>query len=358
MKDLDQSASSQSPLDKVHQLAIYVHSSPRRRDEFETVRAVKNPETSKGLLPLKDVKTRWNSKEAAISRVIRLRKTIVAFTTRAGSKCPRFTKQDFDALEIIQPTLKVFLHLTLVHSEVGANAHRILPDLVYAIDKLQELHSHPSVSSSRRQSSDAAVKKLRKYLSRFIKNKWVCAAMALDPTVRQIGLEKLLTEEYKADAHFKDTIRFIKGSVSDCQSMTEDPADEGEDEVRVTRKPDRPNRFASDQYQTGHQEAIDFDVKDPWSCYTAKAARYATFAGEPVLAYWKRMAEYKEMLPLAMVARDVLGLASSSASVERLFSHAGHVLGKKRGSLSARLLAKQTMLRMWEMQGLLEVGAL
>jgi hypothetical protein len=77
---------------------------------------------------------------------------------------------------------------------------------------------------------------------------------------------------------------------------------------------------------------------------------------ESVLEYWKRMAAFPEMRPLAMVARDVLGLASSSASVERLFSHAGFVLSKKRGSLSARLLAKQVMLRMWEVQGFVTAG--
>jgi hypothetical protein len=65
------------------------------------------------------------------------------------------------------------------------------------------------------------------------------------------------------------------------------------------------------------------------------------------------MSMEREMLPLALAARDVLGLASSSASVERLFSHAGHVLGKKRGALSAKQLAKQTMLRIWELQGFL-----
>ncbi|KAJ9116313.1 hypothetical protein QFC22_004753 [Naganishia vaughanmartiniae] len=106
-EDSEQSPISKSPLDKVHQLAIYVHASPQRKDEFETVRAAKNPETPKGLLPLKDVQTRWYSKEAAIARVIRLRKTVVAIHTRTGSKCPRFTKQDFEALEIIQPTLMV-----------------------------------------------------------------------------------------------------------------------------------------------------------------------------------------------------------------------------------------------------------
>ena len=65
------------------------------------------------------------------------------------------------------------------------------------------------------------------------------------------------------------------------------------------------------------------------------------------------MSEDKEMIPLALAARDILGLAVSSTKVERLFSHAGHVLGKKRGALSATSLAKQTMLKMWELKGFL-----
>ncbi|KAJ9094029.1 hypothetical protein QFC21_006129 [Naganishia friedmannii] len=79
--------------------------------------------------------------------------------------------KDFAALEIIQPTLKIFLNLTLVHSEVGANAHRIIPDLVNALDDLVRTHDHPSVTHARKESCDAAVDKLKKYLFKFIKNK-------------------------------------------------------------------------------------------------------------------------------------------------------------------------------------------
>lgn len=64
------SATERSPVDLVHALGVFVHSSPQRMEEVERVRAIKNPETSKSLLPLKDVVTRWNSKEAAIERVL------------------------------------------------------------------------------------------------------------------------------------------------------------------------------------------------------------------------------------------------------------------------------------------------
>jgi hypothetical protein len=278
---------------------------------------------------------------------------VEAFTTRSTSnKCPRFSKAAFEALQVIQPSLKVFLQLTQVYSEVGANSYRIIPDLIAAIDELRDLHSHPSVSAARVQSSEEAIEKIQKYLKKFVTNRWLCAAFALDPTVREEGLHKLLTEVYGAAPWYERTLRWINKRVKVYQEELKHTLSPKQEEVEWVNKPKRVNKFASARFQAGHQE-ITHDVDDPWACYNSDLKRFETVENEPILHYWKRMAEHKEMLPLAYVARDVLGLASSSASVERLFSQAGHVLGKRRGSLSARLLAKQTTLRMWETQGFL-----
>jgi hypothetical protein len=345
-----------SPVDLVHRLGVYVHSSPKRKEAFEKVRAKRDPDTPQGLLPLKDIITRWNSKEAAISRALRLRRTIESYTTQEymnDSKCPRFTKGVFDALQVIQPTLKIFLQLTLTHSEAGSNVHRIIPDLQNAMDELKEIHQHPSVSAARRESSDAARDKLKKYMSTFLVNRWVCAAFALDPTVREEGLETLLTKVYQGQMYYEKTVRWIKKRVERYRELYHNGSLRVPDEVEVVNKPKRVNRFASTRFQVGNQAEVTHDTTDAWACYNSEVPRYTTFDGETPLAYWKRMAEYKEMKPLADVAKDLLGMASSTASVERLFSHAGHVLGKRRGSLSARLLAKQVMLRMWYLQGFL-----
>lgn len=275
-----------------------------------------------------------------------------SFTTRSTSKkCPRFTKPVFEALKVIQPSLQVFLQLTQVYSEVGANSYRIIPDLVGAIEELQKINYKPHVAKSRKASCKVAVDKLQKYLNKFLKNRWTCAAFALDPTVREAGLELLLTEEYNAEYLLDGVLRWIELGIE--WRGKDLPQDAEDDEVKWVRKPQRVNKFASTRFQSGQQE-ITHDTSDPWQCYNSGLERYDTIEGEPVLAYWKRMSEFKEMRALAEWARDILGLASSSASVERLFSHAGHILGKKRGSLSSELLSKQTMLRMWQTQGLLE----
>ena len=355
-QDLAPVSSDMSPVDMVHRLGVYVHSSSLRMDEFERIRAIRNPETRPGLLLLKDVVTRWNSKEAAIKRVLRLRGTVEVFTAREDDpKCPKFTSEVFAALDIIHPSLDVFLRLTQVYSEVGAHSYRILPDLINAIDELREIHDHPSVSAVRVASSQAAIRKLNKYLKRFLNNFWVCVAFALDPTVREEGLNTLLVETYDMPRQYKKTIAFVRERLQHYAGLTKDGIRGNNKEVQIVKpKPKRVNKFASTRFQAGHQEVVH-DVDDPWECYNSDLKRFETVENESVLAYWNRMRQHDDIYPLCLVARDVLGLASSTASVERLFSHAGHVLGKKRGSLSARLLAKQLMLRMWEMQGLVSM---
>ncbi|KAJ9092756.1 hypothetical protein QFC19_008609 [Naganishia cerealis] len=327
-------------------------------DEFEKIKLAKNPETPRGLLPLKDVITRWNSKEAAIARVLRLRETVMSFTTRTNAKkCPKFNKAVFDALLLIQPSLKVFLNLTQVYSEVGAHAYRVIPDLIDAMEQLHDIHQHPSVSSARRTSSANAIKKLDKYLKRFLRNKWLTAALALDPTVREEGLKRLLTQEYKATGWYERTIDFIKERITFHQAQQGESGALQEDDVQWVQEPKRANKFASRRFQPGRRETAA-DVTDPWACYNLDIKRFETKENEPVLVYWKRMSMERELRPLALAAKDILGLASSSASVERLFSQSGFVLGRKRGSLSAKMLAKQTSLRVWEQQGFLSVDDL
>ncbi|KAJ9111765.1 hypothetical protein QFC22_006424 [Naganishia vaughanmartiniae] len=311
-----------SPVDLVHQLGVFVHASPKRRAAFEKVRADRNPDTPKGLLPLKDVATRWNSKEAAISRVLRLRETVEYFTTRAKSdNCPRFNKKVFDALLRIQPTLQIFLQLTLDYSEVGANAYRVLPDLVNAIDQITEIHDHPSVSTARKRSAEAACAKLSKYLKRFLHNDWLCAAFALDPAVRQDGLWSLM-EAYDLEDRYQDVLDWIESGFL-AYADTENTRESEVEVVRKEKNRQRANKFASERFKAGHQE-ITHDMDDPWACYNSTMTRFAMKENDTVLGYWKRMSKERELWPLARFSKDVLGLAASSASVERLFSHAGH----------------------------------
>jgi hypothetical protein len=105
-------------------------------------------------------------------------------------------------MRAIQPSLKIFLNLPKVYSSVGAHTYRIIPDLHEFIQRLQEIHAHPSVADARQQSSENAIAKISKYLDRFSDNNWVCAALALDPPNRW----DMLFGEYEMDEQSADDV--------------------------------------------------------------------------------------------------------------------------------------------------------
>ncbi|KAJ9092212.1 hypothetical protein QFC21_006958 [Naganishia friedmannii] len=157
-------------------------------------------------------------------------------------------------------------------------------------DKLTDL---PSVTAARKRSSVGAVKKLTKYLNKFLRNKWVCMAYALDPTVRDDGLRECLAF-YGLLGVFDDVLYLINNKLLEYKEEVEDQHSSDTDDVRVVNEHQRPNKFASARIKAGKQ-VIDYDREDPWQCYNSGAAEFATIIGEPVLHYWRRMYEEKEM---------------------------------------------------------------
>jgi hypothetical protein len=150
-----------------------------------------------GALPLKDVPTRWNSKELAIRRAIKVRATIKIFCIRyRGDKCPQIDDNAFRILELIQPALKVFKNITLTYSESTATIHHAISNLHDDITDLRSLHDQVSMTEARQASYLAAVGKLEKYLLLLLQNNWVCAAFALNPPNRAAVLRALF-ETYR-----------------------------------------------------------------------------------------------------------------------------------------------------------------
>jgi hypothetical protein len=75
-----------------------------------------------------------------------------------------------------------------------------------------------------------------------------------------------------------------------------------------------------------------------------------------VLQYRKRINNIPDLQALANVARDILGLPGSSASVKRLGSQAGLMATRKRGSLSPDMLVKQPSFKQCGLEGRYVIG--
>ncbi|MBW0517678.1 hypothetical protein O181_057393 [Austropuccinia psidii MF-1] len=69
--------------------------------------------------------------------------------------------------------------------------------------------------------------------------------------------------------------------------------------------------------------------------------------GEKVMDYWKRQILSGHYPDLGKLAFKYLSIPSSSASVERVFSHSGRLKSPTRASLGSRTIAHLTCLKEW-----------
>jgi hypothetical protein len=339
-------------LELVHQLGLYVHGKLERSEFFKSVRALKNPGLN--ILPTKDVPTRWNSKELAIDRVLKLKATILLYCQKSKG-CPLFTEDTFDVLGLIRPALRIFADLTATYSMKEAHAYRVLPDLHFAITELERMAADHRLTAERARSFEVAAAKIKKYMTRFLQNDWICAAYAFHPENRESALERLL-DAYGQRRRKTTITRWIKDRLSmytkDTEEATASPApstqNSQQDRGRGLQR--APNPFSSRRNANNAGETAIFE--DAWALWNAEGgSKFLEDSEEGILPYWKRMSRIQELRPLAHVARDVLGLPASSTSVERLFSQAGLMVTKKRGSLSPAMVVKQTCLKVWTMEG-------
>lgn len=352
---IDESDYWVSPIGLAHSLGVFVHASPARMEAFENIRKERDPTITRGILPLKDVPTRWNSREAAIQRILKLRATIKVFCIRYKcERCPQLADDTFRILGLIQPALAVFRHLTLTYSESTANIHLAIGDLHDSITELRQMHDHVSLTEARRKSYNQAVSKLEKYLLLLLNNNWACAAFALDPMNREAGLERLFEtyatafDDPSLKLRFDEVVEWLRKRVSKYEVKgvaTTGPATEKNSKLTPWRKNAFASRTPTQRNLSGEEDG------DAWSFYNDDSRRFEAEQNEKVLIYWRRQHNNPLLRPLARVARDVLGMAPSTTSVERLFSQSGFVFGKRRGSLSPRMLVKQTSLKVWRSQG-------
>jgi hypothetical protein len=279
-----------------------------------------------------------------------LKPTVLAFTAEyASSQIPRFTPEVFNALELLLPALQVFLNLTQEYSKAEVNIHKSIKHTHLAIEKLQALK--PKAAPARRASFEKAIMKLQKYINPMLQNNWICAAFALNPAIKEQGLANLFST-YGLPGRTQEVVDFIRKRM---QAYQEEEAHEQEEEVIALReKEDSPEPFAASCSQQSQSSTRDDPSVDAWGEFNSRfaTAKYIIARlGENILQHWKRQSDTNIRLrPLARVARDILGLASSSTSVERLFSQSGKTLGLCRARLSAEMLLKQTTLKVWARQ--------
>jgi hypothetical protein len=99
-------------LNKVRYLAIYIRGSPQRRDSFTAVQPL-----GQGLMPIQDVRTRWNSTFLMLRRVKRLRVYIMKFCDQFNCEDLALDDDQWRQIDYLLCLTKPFFDYTLALSK-------------------------------------------------------------------------------------------------------------------------------------------------------------------------------------------------------------------------------------------------
>ncbi|KAJ9480686.1 hypothetical protein VN97_g12853 [Penicillium thymicola] len=312
-------------LNKVRGLAVFINGSPQRKEAF-----LKLESNGQKLIPIQDVRTRWNSTFLMLRRAKRLSTTFDEYCSLYHQ--PHFAlnaegwRQIDYLLHILQP---FFTYTTLVCQTNDSSIH-----LIFSIYNRLFDHLERSMHQLRRKrvawkqlmlsSLEAAKDKLSKYYSMtdLVEGDLYAIGTILDPSNK---MEFFSTSDWAPDDTGKDYTKEYRQSL---QSLFE--------KYRL-RTPS--NISPSDGISFPAKSALERILKDnssqrSTSPYQDELTKYLQSAtvNESAQVFWRN--HEREFPILASITRDVMSIPATGAGVERLFNSARDICHYRRGSLS------------------------
>ncbi|KAG0160746.1 hypothetical protein PDIDSM_8276 [Penicillium digitatum] len=281
-------------LKKIRGLAVFINASPQRREAFIALQ----PEPA--LIPIQDVRTRWNSTFLMLNRAKKLQPFYDHSIKKSGVKSSIFflTKPFFDFTMMLSKTKDITAH----------NIYSIYNKLFSHLDAAEAKLKNKGVIWKKRMlwALQTAKKKLSKYYT----------ATEYEPYGDIYALATIFSPSKK--------LRYF--SSTDWQG-----------DVDYANRYQETSGVAIDENDDCDLDAACASQNQPLEELTKpdddEIARYLARGIErqkPRL-FWK---EYEKSFPtLARIARDILSIPASGAGVERLFNCARDICHYRRGQL-------------------------
>ncbi|CAP94930.1 hypothetical protein N7489_004599 [Penicillium chrysogenum] len=291
-------------LNKVRNLAIYINASPQRRESFCNLQT-EEPK----LVPIQDVRTRWNSTFLMLRRAKRLQSTFDEFCTQYDQDDFALNQEEWRQIEyLLWITQPFFKFTTLLSKTKDVSIH-----LIFSIYNKLFAHLEKSKSALKRKkvawkqlmlsSLEAAEKKLSHYYNQTddINNNLYAIGTILSPQHKLQFFEGKDWEDPVHDWHAQSA------------SKTQSPM-VAISELEMECQQETSQHLLSGQYD---------ELKEYLESGTVRT---------PTAVFWK---DHQRQFPaLANLARDVLSIPATGAGVERLFNSARDVCHYRRGSLN------------------------
>ncbi|KAJ6001045.1 hypothetical protein N7481_001454 [Penicillium waksmanii] len=342
-----QSSSEQSSgnitntLKKIRELAVFINASPQRRDAFQALQT-----TPIRLLPIQDVRTRWNSTFLMLDRAKRLQQVFDLYCTTHHYSHFKLSAEEWRQVDYLFLITKPFFDMTNVLSKtrdvtvhsVFSIYNKVFNHLDAAEEKLERKGVLWKIKML--QALRAAKAKLRKYYTATDTEPYgavYAIATILCPSKK---LRYFDNEDWRGTHANGEQADFMKIYRDKLQAEFERYKQRILPQINTTEPkasqddPDDDLAFIMDS-QTALQPEVDQPV-DEITQYLSKGLTRVN----PRL-FWK---EHEQEYPvLAALARDILSTPASGAGVERLFNCARDICHYRRGKLKPETI-KELML--------------
>ncbi|KAJ5522962.1 hypothetical protein N7513_012065 [Penicillium frequentans] len=320
-------------LNKVRYLAIYIRGSPQRRDSFA---AVQSRAPGQALMPIQDVRTRWNSTFLMLRRAKRLRVFITKYCDQFNCKDFVLDDDQWRQIDYLLCLTKPFFDYTLALSKT----RDVTSHLVFQIYNLLFEHIERSKIQLQRKrvvwkkqmliSLEASHAKLRDYYKEtdYMQGHIYAVCTMLSPDNRfQFFLSddwadaKELRDQYRVA--FRDALTPIQERLTSASAQ----GPQGPSPGSTTRS------FLHNLVRT--QKAYSKVTPGPVMDELTQYLDGNVTDSEP-LSFWR---ENQFRFPaIAALARDVLAIPATGAGVERLFNTARDICHYRRGRMKSKTI--------------------
>ncbi|KAG4074092.1 hypothetical protein HA402_014297 [Bradysia odoriphaga] len=281
------------------------------------------------LVPIIDVKTRWNSTFEMIERAANLKTPLRALCSNEKTlKSLLMTESEFAELEVLQTLLQKFHRSTkLMSMERHPTICAYLPTLDWLLESLKSFIKDNSGALS--FAAQKSLEKLEEYETQLQlqSSKLPFVGVFLNPALK--------LNFFKEHNYSKSSIREIQNVI--CERLEADYKDETEDNSQ-----DNSNEESDEFFSFMFKRAKSY--KEP-----KEFKKYLSFPlSTPevdVLEYWR--CQQTELPQMARFARDVLPVQGSSVAVERDFSMGADLIVPTRCRLKRETIRAIMCLKSW-----------
>ncbi|KAJ5902926.1 hypothetical protein N7495_003454 [Penicillium taxi] len=349
---------------KIRALTQFINASPQRREAFLSLQS-ESSQTNRALVPIQDVRTRWNSTYQMLQRAKRLQKFLNRYCSECSDTDKKIKRQltllalcddEWEQVEYLLEITEPFFDFTRHLSQTKkVTTHFVFPlynqMFQHLETQIERLKRRPLKLGQKEilQSLHAAHKKLAEYYGQ-VKNetlgKIYSTATILAP---DFGLKVFDGDSWEQEKEYL-------GETTDQSQNYKRIYRESLERQLVRYQSQNPANLLSQTEATSRKRkrtkkkdpfALTRDTSSPSEDELTRYLHFRTSdTTTKTLRFWKDNA--RQFPTLAQIARDYFAVPASGAGVERLFNTARDICHYRRGRLQAETIKDLMILRFTE----------